>query len=138
MVLFQNTNWVLTFQKWRLTSDTRSFETKEILFHLALDLLLHVCKMHLLLVLVVFNLRGREPIQERQKLLFLVPGVFKSYPRNLRGREPFSRKGVHLSAANTKWRILTHSVSGVVCDLLRARVTAEKNSVVLKSASVRV
>jgi hypothetical protein len=56
----------------------------------------------------------------------------------LRGREPISRKGVHLSAANTKSRILTHSISGVVCDLLRARVTAEKNSVALKSALVRV
>jgi len=73
MVLFQNTNWVLTFQKWRLTSDTRSFETKEILFHLALDLLLHVCKMHLLLVLVVFNLRGREPIQRKAKASFSGP-----------------------------------------------------------------
>ena len=34
-------------------------------------------------------------------------------------------------------RIVTHPVLGVVCDLLRARVTAEKYTVVLKSASVR-
>ena len=33
---------------------------------------------------------------------------------------------------------MTHSVLGVLCDLLRAGVTAEKNSVGFKSASVRV
>ena len=36
------------------------------------------------------------------------------------------------------YRIVTHSVLGVVCDLLRTRVTAETNSKVLKSACVRV
>jgi len=35
------------------------------------------------------------------------------------------------------YKIVTHSVLGEVCDLLRARVTAEKNSVVFESASVR-
>jgi len=52
-----------------------------------------------------------NPFKEKQKLRLLVPVVLNAYPRNLRGREPISRKGVHLSAANTKWRILTHSVS---------------------------
>jgi len=33
---------------------------------------------------------------------------------------------------------LVTPVIGVVCDLLHARVTAEKDSVVLRSASVRV
>jgi len=43
------------FQKWRFTLDTGSFGTKEISFHLASELLLHVCKMLLLLVLVVLK-----------------------------------------------------------------------------------
>ena len=33
---------------------------------------------------------------------------------------------------------MTHSVLGVVCDLLRAHITAKKGSVVRESASVRV
>jgi len=35
------------------------------------------------------------------------------------------------------YRIFTHLVLGLVCDLVRARVTAEKDSVVLRSACVR-
>jgi len=35
-------------------------------------------------------------------------------------------------------RIVTHPVLGVVCDLLRAQVTTEKDSVVLTSASACV
>ena len=64
------------FQKWRFTLDTGSFGTTEISFHLASELLLHVCKMLLLLVLVVLkgylrNLRGsREPMQRKAKASF--------------------------------------------------------------------
>jgi len=47
-----------------------------------------------------------------------------------------------LQSASVKLRlnhitIATHYLLGVVCDFLRARVTSEKYSVVLKSASVR-
>jgi len=64
VVLFQNTNRIFFL-------DTGSCGTKENLFHLASELLLHVAKMPLLLVLVVLNgylrnLRGnREPIQRK-------------------------------------------------------------------------
>jgi len=111
--------------------DTGSFGTKEILFHLASELLLHICKMLLLLVLVVLkgylrNLRGsREPMQKKAKASFTGPWGLEGISTQFARGEPISRKGIHLSAANTKWRILTHSVSGVVCDLLCARVTAE-------------
>ena len=116
------------FQKWRFTLDTESFGTKEISFHWPSSCLYTFVKCFFCWSwwpcrdIYAICEGAVNPFKERQKLLLLVPGVLNSYPRNLRGREPISRKGVHLSAANTKWRILTHSVSEVVRDLLRARV----------------
>jgi len=59
------------FQKWRFTEDTGSFGTKEISFHLASELLLHVCKMlpHLILVVLkgyLHNLRGSQELMQRK------------------------------------------------------------------------
>ena len=44
--------------------------------------------------------------------------------------------GFYLTELTFLYRIVTHSVLGVVCDLLRARMTAEKNAKVLRNACV--
>ena len=45
-------------------------------------------------------------------------------------------RGFYLTELTFVYRIVTHSVLGVVCDLLRARMTAEKNAKVLRNACV--
>jgi len=131
VVLFQNTNWIFTFKNGVLLWILEVLERRKSYFTWPASCFYTFVKCFFCWswwywrdVCAICEGAG-SPCKEKQKLLLLVPGALKGYPRNLRGREPLSRKGVHLSAANTKWRILTHSVSWVVCDLLCARVTAE-------------
>jgi len=128
VVLFQNTNWGFTFKNGVLLWILKVLERRKFHFTWPSSCLYTFVKCFFCWSwwpcrdIYAICEGAVNPFKERQKLLLLVPGVLNSYPRNLRGREPISRKGVHLSAANTKWRILTHSVSEVVRDLLRARV----------------